>query len=124
MMKRLSQFFSRPKPVVQKPEQPAEEQAVFIHLDAVGLAPEVYENYDLAMLEDQLSEALRESGSGEVDGNEIGQGEAIIFLYGANADQIFSDIEPVLRGNPLCQNARIRIRYGSPGSPEKGIRIA
>ncbi len=123
MMKQLRQLFSKPKPVVQKPGQSTEEQAVLVHLDAVNLSPEVYENYDLAMLEDQFNEALQENGSGEVDGNEIGEGEAIIFIYGANADKIFADIEPILRGNPLCQNARIRIRYGSPGSPERVARI-
>jgi hypothetical protein len=100
------------------------EQAVLIHLDGVGLSPEVYEKYDLATLEDQLTNALRRNGVGEVDGNEIGEKEVVIFLYGPDAEKIFIAIETILRSYPLCRNAKVVIRYGVPGSSQREIKIA
>jgi hypothetical protein len=47
----------------------APEHAVLVHLDGVGLPDQVYEECDLATLEDRLCEALSTRGLGVVDGN-------------------------------------------------------
>lgn len=117
-------IFQRIINIFSKPVKQSVEQAVLIHLDGVGLSPEIYENNDLATLEDQLIEALKKNEIGEFDGNEIGGGEAIIFLYGPDAEKIFAEIEAVLRSYPLCQNARIIIRFGPPGAPQREVRIS
>ena len=89
------------------------EQAVLVHLDATGLPDAVYENCDLATLEGQLESAIASASVGEYDGNESGPAETTLYMYGPNAEALFSSVEPVLRAYPLCQNARVVIRMGS-----------
>jgi hypothetical protein len=101
----------------------AEEQAVIVYLDGSGLPGEIYEEYDLATLEDRLIEAVERSASGEYDGNEFGPDGTTLYLYGPDAERVFSAIEGTLRGYPLCQNARVVIRRGPPGSPERELII-
>lgn len=102
---------------------PPPEQAVLVRLDAVGLSAAVYEEYDLASLEDQLEEALGGGSLGSVDGHAVGEGEAVLYLYGLDAEKLFAAIEPVLSQYPLCQNARVAIRQGPPGASEREVLI-
>jgi hypothetical protein len=101
----------------------AGEQAVLVHLDASGLPAETYENYDLSTLEDQLIEAIDRTQSGEYDGHEFGPGETVLYLYGPSAEALFSAIEASLRSYPLSHNARVVIRSGPPGSPEREVLL-
>lgn len=96
-------------------------QAVLIHLDGVNLDDSVYAECDCATLEDQLAEALGEDG--EVDGNEIRDTETVVFLYGSDAEKMFSKIKPVLASYPLCKKARVVIRRGEPSSPRREIQL-
>ena len=57
-------------------------QAVLVYLDGTSLPDAVYEEYDVATIEDRLSQALAHDGTGEFDGNEIGPGEVTLFMYG------------------------------------------
>jgi hypothetical protein len=107
----------------QAPPHQTEEQAVIVHLPGGGLPDEVYDNYDLSTLEDQLIEAVDRAGCGEFDGNEFGPAGATLYLYGPDAEALFAAIEGTLRAYPLCQNARVEIRYGPPGSPQREIAI-
>ncbi len=102
----------------------AEEQAVIIHLDGTTLPNAVYEQHDLATLEDELIAVIERTGAGELDGNEIGPETTTLFLYGPNAADLFSSVEPTLRANPLCQNATIIIRAGGPNAPAAEVRLA
>lgn len=102
---------------------PKNDQAVFVYLDGQSLPDEVYEEHDLATLEDQLSEVLEERSLGELDGNEIGPDEAVLFMYGPDAEAMFSGIEATLRSYPLCSNARVVIRQGPSGAPQREIRL-
>jgi hypothetical protein len=92
----------------------ADAQAVLVYLRGSGLPDELYENFDVATLEDQLEEAINSAGLGEFDGNEFGPEEIVLFMYGPNAEAIFAAIRPVLQSCPLCQGARIEIRPGGP----------
>lgn len=69
-----------------------------------------------------MEKPYKKKNVGEVDGDEVGQGEAII-IYGSSADKIFSEISPVFQAYPLCQNARVVIQYGEPGSPQREVKI-
>jgi hypothetical protein len=95
-----------------KKATPKSQEAVLIYLDGTGLPDEIYAQYDLSTLEDQLIEAINKNHTGEFDGNEIGERETTIYTYGPDAQRLYAVIEPVLRGYPLCQNARIVIRQG------------
>jgi len=102
---------------------PKNEQAVFVYLDGQSLPDEVYEEYDLATLEDDLSEVLEKGSLGKLDGNEFGPDEAVLFMYGPDAEAMFSGIEATLRAYPLCRNARVIIRQGHSGAPQPEIRL-
>jgi hypothetical protein len=99
------------------------EEAVLIHLDGTSLPDEVYREFDLSTLEDQLIEAITAHQAGEFDGNEIGDTETTLFAYGPDAKRLFEVIEPILRAYPLCRNARVVIRQGQPGSPQTETKI-
>jgi len=100
-----------------------DEQAVLVHLDGVGLPANIYAEYDLVTLEDQLIEVIERDGLGEFDGNEIGLGTATLFMYGPDAERLYLAIETTLRAYPLCQGAQIVIRRGGPGAPQREFRL-
>ena len=99
------------------------QQAVLVHLDGSGLPDHVYEECDLATIEDRLVEAIERDQLGEFDGNEMGPTETTLYMYGPDAERLFSGIEPILRGYALCQGARVRIRRGGPGTDEREVRL-
>src|SRR5262245_45564362 len=108
-------------------EEPTEahsaEQAVLVYLDGRTLPAEVYQEYDVGGLEDQLRPLLQQTGVGDYDGNEFGPGEVTLFMYGPDAEALFRVIEPVLLAYPLCQNARVIIRPGGPRTRGREIRL-
>ncbi|MGX1492603.1 hypothetical protein [Streptomyces tendae] len=48
-----------------------------------------------------MAAAVKRAGVGEVDGNEFGGGEAVLYAYGADAEALFKVMEPTLRGLPF-----------------------
>jgi hypothetical protein len=101
----------------------APSQAVLVHLDGQGLPDEVYEEHDLATLEDQLGAAIDAGGLGEYDGNDVGDEGATLYMYGPDAERLFAAIEATLRAYPLCKNARVVVRAGGPGAPEREVQL-
>lgn len=97
------------------------EEAVLISLDGRGLDDAVYQAYDLSTLEDLLRKQIEPDGIGELDGHETGPTETTIYLYGSNAEELFSRVQPVLASYPLCQNSRVVIRQGGPGSSQREV---
>jgi hypothetical protein len=89
------------------------EGSVVIELDGTTLPDSTYKNYDLATLETQLSKILESEAVGELDGHEYGAKNVTIFLYGADGEEVFRTIEPILREYPLCDGARVSIRQGA-----------
>ena len=111
-----------------RPKEPSDgeaqsEQAVIVYLDGVGLPDQVYQEYDLATLEDKLSEVIELNSLGEFDGNEVGPGGATLFMYGSDAEKLFRGIVSALRACPLCQGAQVVIRYGAPGTEQRKVTI-
>lgn len=104
-------------------DQDGESQAVLVHLDAAGLPDDVYENFDVATLEDRLNEVLSTGAFGMFDGTESGPGETILFLYGPDAEKLFAGIEGVLRSYPLCRGAKVEIRAGGLGANCRVVRL-
>jgi hypothetical protein len=72
-------------------------------------------------LEDLLIEAIASARAGELDGNEVGQGEVKLYMYGPDAERLFAAIEPVLRTASLTQMAAVTVRRGPPGSPSREV---
>lgn len=98
---------------------PKQEEAVIIHLDAVSLPDEIYQQYDLITLEEKIREVLEKQNLGEYDGDESGPGVTKIYLYGPDAEKMFSSLKPVLKNYPLCKNSKVLIRRGGPGATQR-----
>jgi hypothetical protein len=89
------------------------EHAVIAHLklsdDAFGSGDEAEAMHQLS---DRLAEVIEAKSVGEFDGDEFGEGECVLYMYGPDADALFSAIEPVLRCSPLAKGGRVIKRYG------------
>ncbi|WP_213806236.1 hypothetical protein [Granulicella sp. dw_53] len=99
------------------------KQAVLVHLNGSDLDQSIYDENDLSTIEDLLIAKLDGTGLGEFDGNEVGNYEAILYLYGDDAEKLFDRVEPVLRGYPLCQKAKVIIRQGEPGAVQREVTL-
>lgn len=89
------------------------EHAVLVHLvlsdDELGTEEEREAIY---LLSDRLEEAIERHQAGEFDGNEFGGGGCVLFMYGPDADALFSSIEPIIRLSPLTRDGYAIKRYG------------
>ena len=71
-------------------------------------------------LEDALTGAIEAADAGEFDGNDVGQDECILYMYGPDADALFQAIQPILAEHrELVAGGQAFLRYGPP---EDGIR--
>lgn len=104
-----------------QPRRP--EQAVLVYLDGTGLPDSVYQECDTSTLEDRLMEVVERDGLGQVDGTETGPTETALFMYGPDAERLFAGVERTLRDYPLCQGARVVIRFGGPGAEQREFRL-
>lgn len=68
----------------------------------------------LHALESELATSLPEGS--HVDGNEVGEDEATIYLYGSSADKIFKSIENTLK-NSSFDYVNITLQYGLAEDP-------
>ena len=99
------------------------EHAVVVYIDGTGLSAEDYEKYDLETIEVELQGIIDASGVGEYDGNEVGEGGATLFMYGPDGERLLITVEAALRAYPLTKHARVVIRAGPPGAPQREVRL-
>ncbi|HET9768429.1 MAG TPA: hypothetical protein VFS60_16385 [Thermoanaerobaculia bacterium] len=99
--------------------------AVLVHLRLAegrfGSPAEITRAQDLEL---RVEKAIDISLAGQLDGNEIGDGEYVIYCYGPDADQLYAAIEPVLQANPWPLGGSVVKRHGPPGSRETTILLA
>jgi hypothetical protein len=67
----------------------------------------------------ELDGAIRKHGVGSFDGDEFGNNEAGLFMYGQDADRLFEAIEPLLRSWSLLDGGYAIKRYGEPSRSER-----
>ncbi|MFD9216465.1 hypothetical protein ACIOWI_11510 [Streptomyces sp. NPDC087659] len=90
------------------------EQAVLAHFRLGGDGLGESDQWSLVLeAERSLEAAVAAAGVGEVDGNEFGGGEVVIFAYGPDAKALYRVMEPGLRALPL-RPAHVVLRYGEP----------
>lgn len=93
-------------------EAEAPEEAVIAHYrlsdDEFGTSAERAAFFDA---EEAVAVAVEEAGVGEVDGNEFGGGEVVLYAYGPDAQALFKVMEPALRGLPF-RPAHVMLRQG------------
>ncbi|MGW6151690.1 hypothetical protein ACWFRM_00930 [Streptomyces sp. NPDC055144] len=94
------------------PDSGDEEHVVIAHFrlasDGFGDVDQRERIYDA---EQVMEAAAEEAGVGEVDGNEFGGGEAVVYAYGPDADALFKVMEPTLRRLPF-RPAHVLLRRG------------
>ena len=114
-------FFDKIFGKQQPPATPPPEHSILIHLKGEGLDEAVYRSCDTVTLDGLLTKAL--GIHGVVSSIESRATETILFLYGTDSERMFSLISPVLNAYPLCKGAKVTLRAGSPGSPEREITV-
>ncbi|MGW0573070.1 hypothetical protein [Streptomyces tauricus] len=84
------------------PDSGEAEQAVIAYFrlarDGFGEADQRERIYSAERV---MEAAAETAGVGEVDGNEFGGGEAVVYAYGPDADALFKVLEPTLRSLPF-----------------------
>ncbi|NHN55622.1 hypothetical protein G9U51_07485 [Calidifontibacter sp. DB0510] len=90
---------------------PSPQHAVMIHYELSGEFGSDSEREALFKLEDVLEAKVEAANAGELDGNEFGDGEAVIYLYGPDADRLWQVVEPDVRAFP-ARPAHAILRYG------------
>jgi hypothetical protein len=64
-------------------------------------------------LTDEIARVIDENEVGEFDGEEVGGGLCVLYMYGPDADRLFEVVEPVLKAAPLTRGGFVIKRYGS-----------
>lgn len=99
------------------------EQAVIVHFNygSTDLKP-------LRSLEEALEKAIEAAGVGDFDGDEIAAdgSDGYLYMYGANADDVFKVVLPILEQSPFMKGAQVTKVYGQLGTdvPREVITIA
>ena len=111
----LDKFFRGEQP----PEKPP-VHAVLVYFE--------YGSTDLSALfsvEKDLERVIAHAGVGEFDGNEIATdgSDGRLFMYGPDADALFTAIRPTLEAVPFMKGARVVLRNGPPGASEHTVTL-
>jgi hypothetical protein len=69
---------------------------------------------DLYEAEERLREVVEAAGAGECDGHEIAMdgSHGQLFLYGPDADALFSVAKPVILASDCLKKPQVTLRYG------------
>jgi hypothetical protein len=93
------------------------EHAVLVHIKLSGGDFGSEQQRDaIHRMTDALEARIRAAEAGEFDGDEFGGGECVLYMYGTDADRLYSVILPVLRDSDLMDGGYAIKRYGPPGS--------
>jgi hypothetical protein len=98
-------------------KQKVPEQAVIVHYNLSGDEHGLTEEREAVFrLEDRLETLIRRHQVGEFDGDEFGDGEAVLYCYGPDADRLFDVIEQEIRSF-AARPAYATLRYGEAADP-------
>ena len=94
-------------------DDPFYQQTVVVHFN--------YGSQDLRplfALADQLDATLEKSGVGAYAGHQIAtdRSDGYLYMYGPDADALLRTIMPVLKATLFADGAKVKLRYGPPGS--------
>lgn len=96
------------------------QQCLAIYLDGVSLPDEVYSNLDFEAVVNEIAAA---AGDDSYHGFWQANEETGLFFFGADAEAMFSRVEPLLRRLPIGQNARVVIRAGKRSLNPREVRM-
>jgi len=95
-------------------------QSVAVYLDGVSLPDEVYATLDFDDLVTKLSAA---AGERSYHGYWQGPQETGLFFFGTDAEEVFTNLEALLRQLPIGQNARVVVRPARDASRSRTVRL-
>jgi hypothetical protein len=95
---------------------------IFFRLSDAESGTEV-EREEILEFQDSLSDTLAATQTGELDGDERGDGYCRMFLYGSDADAIVSSIVRVLQKHVPLEGSYLLKRHGPPGTREDRVDI-
>jgi hypothetical protein len=103
------------------PSTNSEEHALLLTFPLPGEFPTEAELQTYHKLQDELTEAIESAAAGELDGDEFGGHQCVIYMYGPDADRLFDAVAPVLEKHPFPKGSTALKRYGGPdcGKSEK-----
>jgi hypothetical protein len=88
------------------------EHAIIIYIPLSGSHISKEEKDAIFALEDELEKAITNAQYGELDGDEFGSKEAVIYMYAPDADKLHEIINPVLDFTIFVKGTRVVTRYG------------
>lgn len=98
--------------------QASDEHALITYLPLSGDEfGTVDEREAVFALEERIEQAVARVG-GEHDGNEFGEGQAILYTYGPDADALLAAVRASLAGFPVRDGAYAIKRYGRADDPD------
>lgn len=96
-----------------------EDHAVLVHLALRGEYGSAADREAVLALEDRLEAAIEAMDAGELDGNEFGGGEVVLYLYGPSKDRLWQAVEHDVRA-VATPGSYVLLRAGGPGvAPER-----
>ena len=93
------------------------EQAVILHLKLTDNFGTAEERQALGDLQEELADAIEKADAGEFDGDEYGEGECVIYMYGPDADALYRTIEPIAKNSSHAKGGFAIKRYGETTDP-------
>lgn len=82
-----------------------ELEGLAIYFNGNGLPDEVYEQYNINDVHDEINHLI--NGRGQIQGHQDGLTETVMYLYGHSVEEMCQLITPLMESNPLCENARV-----------------
>jgi hypothetical protein len=96
------------------------QQCLAIYLDGTSLPDDVYANLDFDQV---VTDIGKLAGPESFRGFWQGPEETGLYLFGSNAEDLFTRVEPLLRTLPIAQNARVVIRHGKESLQPRTVRM-
>ena len=109
---------NQPTPQAEPVDVPTVEQAVLIRITSLT---DPDSGFDL--IEDPIIEAIERAGVGEFDGNAIGADGGTLYMYGPDADALWSAIDSAVSRKALGPGSHVIKRYGPPGAREVRVEL-
>ena len=94
----------------------AYDQAVVLEINLEGLDDfgTADQHKEIDDLQENIAQILPPNAG--IDGDEYGDGECIIYIYGPSADAIFNKVQPVLKSSSF-NHINVTLQYGLAEDP-------
>ena len=109
----------RRKPAAAKA---GEDHAVLIHFALSEEFGTEAERTVIGDLGDRLADVVERAGAGEFDGDEYGNGEASLYLYGPDLERLWTAVEADVRACAV-RPAFVQLRPGGPDVPARRLDL-